>query len=290
MARIRTIKPDFFTSDTVSSLPLRARLTWIGLWTHCDDHGRCRDNVKLVKAAVWPLDDVSIRDIEMDLNTLADCRLIYRYVGSDGKQYIQVTNWREHQKVDHPSKSNIPAPDEGSAPPPASSDSKSAESRNTPADSRSDDAHDPSRNSREGLASPREDVSRAPGRKGMEGNREGTRASAREAPPPTCPDHRTDPHPPPCGACADARRNLAAWDRDQAAAAGAQQSANGRASAAANRTAIDACRLCDHRGRLAGDQVCSHDPDQSDRTRRGAAAARANLPPPSGRHHRTPAA
>lgn len=40
MAKIRSIKPDFFTSEDVSALPLRARLTWIGLWTHCDDHGR----------------------------------------------------------------------------------------------------------------------------------------------------------------------------------------------------------------------------------------------------------
>lgn len=96
MARIRTIKPDFFTSDTVSQLPLRTRLTWIGLWTHCDDHGRCRDNAKLIKAAVWPLDDVSIHDIEIDLNTLADRGLIQRYtVGT--KQYLQVTNWDEHQ-------------------------------------------------------------------------------------------------------------------------------------------------------------------------------------------------
>ena len=115
MARIRTIKPDFFTSDTVSALPLRARLTWIGLWTHCDDYGRCRDNVKLIKAAVWPQDDVSIKDIEADLNTLADRRVILRYVVDD-KNYLVVTNWDEHQRVHHPSQSKIPAPPEGTVP------------------------------------------------------------------------------------------------------------------------------------------------------------------------------
>lgn len=109
MARIRTIKPDFFTSDTVSALPLRARLTWIGLWTHCDDYGRCRDNVKLIKAAVWPQDDVSIKDIEADLNTLADRRVILRYTVDD-KNYLVVTNWDEHQRVHHPSQSKIPPP------------------------------------------------------------------------------------------------------------------------------------------------------------------------------------
>jgi hypothetical protein len=96
MARIRNIKPEFFTSEAVSELPLRARLTWIGLWTHCDNHGRARDNVKLIKAAVWPLDDVSLKDIEDDLTTLAEHQRIVRYE-VDGKRYLVITNWSEHQ-------------------------------------------------------------------------------------------------------------------------------------------------------------------------------------------------
>src|SRR5881396_1271344 len=112
MPRIRTIKPDFFTSDTVSALPLRARLTWIGLWTHCDDYGRCRDNVRLVKAAVWPLDNVSLRDVADDLDELEKANVVFRYTVKD-KSYIQVTNWAEHQKVDHPSKNSpVPPPED----------------------------------------------------------------------------------------------------------------------------------------------------------------------------------
>lgn len=107
MARIRTVKPAFFASEDVSELPFRARLTWVGLWTHSDDAGRCKDNVKLIKAAVWPLDDVSLKDIEIDLNTLADRGLIHRYE-VDGKQYIQTVNWRKHQRIDKPSPSHLP--------------------------------------------------------------------------------------------------------------------------------------------------------------------------------------
>lgn len=119
MARIRTIKPDFFTSDTVAELSLRARLTWIGLWTYCDDHGRCRDNVKLIKAAVWPLDDVSLTNIEKDLADLQACGVVYRYE-IDAKHYLQITNWEEHQRVSHPTDSKIPKPPEGfEGPPPA---------------------------------------------------------------------------------------------------------------------------------------------------------------------------
>ena len=250
MARIRSIKPDFFTSDTVSTLPLRARLTWIGLWTHCDDYGRCRDNVKLVKAAVWPLDDVSLRDVAEDLAALETAGVIYRYAGSDAKQYIQITNWAEHQKVDRPSKSTIPAPSELPQPP---------------------DAREASRNAREDASSPRD-------RKGGEGKgREGTRAPARESPPPErCPDHAEDPDPPPCGACADARKNRARWDRQRADRASQAQADRAREQAEATRLAIAACQQCDQQG-YVGAFLCTHDPGQADRARTGAAAASAAI-------------
>lgn len=109
MARIRTIKPSFFASEDVSELPLRARLTWIGLWTHCDDQGRAKDNLKLIKAAVWPLDNVTLREIEEDLSTLAVRGRIVRYE-VDGRRYLAVVNWHEHQKINRPSSCTIPPP------------------------------------------------------------------------------------------------------------------------------------------------------------------------------------
>lgn len=109
MARIRTIKPSFFTSEDVAELSFRARLTWIGLWTHCDDEGRAKDNVKLIKAAVWPLDDVSFEDVEADLAELAERGRIVRYE-VDGRRYLEVVNWRAHQKINRPSPSKFPPP------------------------------------------------------------------------------------------------------------------------------------------------------------------------------------
>ncbi|HEX5997392.1 MAG TPA: hypothetical protein VFY84_19805 [Jiangellales bacterium] len=109
MARIRTIKPSFFQSEDVSVLPLRARLTWIGLWTHCDDQGRCKDNVRLIKAAVWPLDDVSLRELEEDLDTLAGAGRIVRYE-SDGQRCLEITNWSDHQAINRPTPSKLPPP------------------------------------------------------------------------------------------------------------------------------------------------------------------------------------
>ena len=40
MARIRTIKPEFFTSDDICALPALARLLYIGLWCEADREGR----------------------------------------------------------------------------------------------------------------------------------------------------------------------------------------------------------------------------------------------------------
>ncbi|MGH3771893.1 MAG: hypothetical protein ACRDRW_10925 [Pseudonocardiaceae bacterium] len=66
---------------------------------------------------MWPLDDVSIKDIEIDLNTLADRGLIYRYTVDD-KNYLAVTSWAEHQRVHHPAQSRIPAQSDGITPSP----------------------------------------------------------------------------------------------------------------------------------------------------------------------------
>ena len=112
MARIRTIKPEFFTSLTIADLPLSARLTFIGLWTHVDDDGRCVDEPRLVRAAVWPLDDLRAADVEADLRLLHDASLIVRYEAG-GRRYLAVRSWREHQRIDKPRPSKLPAPEDG---------------------------------------------------------------------------------------------------------------------------------------------------------------------------------
>lgn len=188
MPRIRTIKPEFFTSETVSALPLRARLTWIGLWTHCDDHGRARANVKLLKAAVWPLDNVSLRDIEEDLTALIAQGLIFTYTAEDGKNYLQVSGWAEHQKVDRPSKSPIPAPAGNRSARPAAHAAPS-EPVDNPEYEESAQAEAHSRATREDSSSPREAL--AGERKGKE--RKGRDARARGAADPERPRPRALP-------------------------------------------------------------------------------------------------
>ncbi|MEU3020831.1 hypothetical protein ABZ635_25995 [Nocardiopsis sp. NPDC007018] len=112
MPRIRTIKPDFFTSLTIADLTKEARLTFIGLWTHVDDEGRCVDDARLVKAAVWPLDDRTAKDVDVDLWEISDAGLVLRYA-VDGKKFIAVSGWQEHQRINRPTPSKFPAPEKG---------------------------------------------------------------------------------------------------------------------------------------------------------------------------------
>jgi hypothetical protein len=109
LARIRSVKPEFFTSETIAALSVPARLTFVGLWTHADDYGRALDNPKLLKAAVWPLDDdVSAGQVAAHLDEFGRAGLVCRYqVG--GKRYLHVTAWSEHQRPKNPAAERIPA-------------------------------------------------------------------------------------------------------------------------------------------------------------------------------------
>lgn len=109
MARIRAIKPEFFTSETIASLPIHCRLTFIGLWTHADDYGRAVDNPRIIKGAIWPLDDeVTPTDVSLHIHLLEERGLIARYE-VDGRRYLHAVKWTSHQKVSHPQEARIPA-------------------------------------------------------------------------------------------------------------------------------------------------------------------------------------
>jgi hypothetical protein len=106
MARIRTIKPDFFLNEDISELPAMCRLLFIGLWTQADREGRLQDRPKRLKAAIFPYDNVNIESL---LSTLQNAGFIIRYDFGDLK-LIQVANFLKHQypNVKEP-QSSLPA-------------------------------------------------------------------------------------------------------------------------------------------------------------------------------------
>lgn len=111
MARIRSVKPTFWTDEKIGMLARDVRLTFLGLISAmADDHGRLPGVARLVRGAVYPFDeDISTVEVERHLTDLADRHLITRYQ-VNGAQYIHIRNWLRHQKVEKPSKSLIPEP------------------------------------------------------------------------------------------------------------------------------------------------------------------------------------
>jgi hypothetical protein len=109
MPRIRTIKPDAFTSDSLSTVSVLARWTFAGLWTYCDDDGRARNDVRLIKAALFPIDNAtSLAKVTNALNELVDIGAVCLYSAA-GRDYLHCPKWGEHQRVSHPTASKIPA-------------------------------------------------------------------------------------------------------------------------------------------------------------------------------------
>ncbi|WP_131535522.1 hypothetical protein [Pedobacter nototheniae] len=76
MARIRTIKPDFFKHEDLSELSPMVRLLFIGLWTQADREGKLEDRPKRLKIEIFPYDDF---DINEGLNALQNAGFILRY-------------------------------------------------------------------------------------------------------------------------------------------------------------------------------------------------------------------
>lgn len=76
MARIRTIKPEFFTSEDIVELSPLARLLYIALWCEADREGRLEWKPKTFKIRYLPMDDC---DIEALLAEITDRGLVVRY-------------------------------------------------------------------------------------------------------------------------------------------------------------------------------------------------------------------
>ena len=114
--RIRSIKPEFWSSPDVAALSDADRLLFIGLWSYVDDHGRGRDDVALIVAALFPHDMVAnprdtVAKVRDGLARLSEANLILRYTVAS-RTYFLVTGWGKHQRVDKPKASRIPEPTE----------------------------------------------------------------------------------------------------------------------------------------------------------------------------------
>lgn len=106
MARIRTIKPEFWTDEDLSEVSEPACLLALGLLNYADDEGYFNANPKLIKASVFPLREPSV-PITVQLRELSDCGYISLFSTSDGKNFGVINNFQKHQVINKPKESKI---------------------------------------------------------------------------------------------------------------------------------------------------------------------------------------
>lgn len=94
MARIRTIKPDFFTDAELADLSPLHRLLFQALWCHADRDGRMEDKPREIKVKCMPYDAC---DVHAMLGDLHGAGFIIRYQ-LGGKRYLAIPGFGEHQR------------------------------------------------------------------------------------------------------------------------------------------------------------------------------------------------
>lgn len=115
MARIRTIKPEFWDDERLGRLSALARLTFLGMISLADDAGRGRGQVKFLKARLHAYDDhVTVEALETAVREISEARIAVFYE-SGGDLYYWVRKFKDHQVINRPSPSRLPAPPEGLA-------------------------------------------------------------------------------------------------------------------------------------------------------------------------------
>jgi hypothetical protein len=97
VARIRSVKPEFWVDDQMVELSFVARLLFIGLWNFVDDDGLIEYKPKRIKMQVFPSDKVSI---EKELDSLISSGRL-QVIESDQGPLLRVINWDRHQVINH---------------------------------------------------------------------------------------------------------------------------------------------------------------------------------------------
>ncbi len=113
MARIRTVKPEFWTDERVGEVSPNARLLFIGTWNFADDHGGIDRSAKQLKAQVFPYDQIDCEPLVQELLVVG---LLVEYE-ANGKKYLHIKGFAQHQKVEKPGKPRVPIYEPSVSPP-----------------------------------------------------------------------------------------------------------------------------------------------------------------------------
>ena len=112
--RIRSIKPEFWRSDDIDALDWETRLVFIGLWSYVDDNGVGVYKMPNIVSDLFASDfyrdpTATLSRVSEALKRLESRSMIDLYrVGE--RDYLYITNWERHQRVNNPNKPRYPLP------------------------------------------------------------------------------------------------------------------------------------------------------------------------------------
>lgn len=107
MARIRTVKPDFFDDEKLATISRDARLLFIGLLVCSDDYGVVKGHPVWLKSKIFPYDDLSQICFNDFLSEIESIGIIKPFV-AHGEKYYFIKNFQKHQVINRPSASRNP--------------------------------------------------------------------------------------------------------------------------------------------------------------------------------------
>lgn len=108
MARIRTVKPEFFADEKLSKLKRDVRLLYIGMWVFSDDYGTVRSNPVWLKSNVFPYDEeLRTNDVKLWLDALVKARMLEPFEYNN-EGFYNIRTFDAHQKVEKKSKPMVP--------------------------------------------------------------------------------------------------------------------------------------------------------------------------------------
>lgn len=100
MARIRTIKPEFFRHEALQDLEIAnpgkyPMMVFEALWGHCDSKGRFEWKPRMLKLDILPFIPFDMADT---LSILENAGMLHRYT-VDGKEYGLIETFEKHQRL-----------------------------------------------------------------------------------------------------------------------------------------------------------------------------------------------
>ncbi|MCD8150555.1 MAG: hypothetical protein LUE92_13565 [Clostridiales bacterium] len=106
----RILKESICRSDSIDALTWFEEVLFYRLIVNCDDFGRFDGRPAIIKGSLFPLKDVTVKDIEKSLSRLVEVGLVGAYE-AQGRPVLQLLTWEKHQNV-RAKKSKYPPCDE----------------------------------------------------------------------------------------------------------------------------------------------------------------------------------